>query len=192
VNAASMALALLRAVACAILLLAGPSGAHGALPPAATEDRWVEVRTARFRVYTNADAPVAARAARHLERLAEVLSSGTKGLRVDGGREVRLYVFRDLPSFKPYRPYGDDDEGGVAAGFHASGVDVEYIAFYASEHEWSMRFASHEYLHAVLARSLGVAGVGERGSRRVLQHVRDPTPERRDRQTHSRTPRLAA
>jgi hypothetical protein len=149
----------LLSAACGLALLLGPSLARAALPPAATQDLWLEARSARFHVYSNADASVAVRAARHLERLAEVLQLGTSRLLVDGGREIHVYVFRDLPSFKPYRPYGDDDEGGVTAGFHASGVDVEYIAFYAPEHEWSMRFASHEYLHAVLSRSLGVLPV---------------------------------
>jgi hypothetical protein len=151
--------ACLLSAACGLALLLGPPIARAALPPAATQDLWIEARSARFHVYSNADASVAARAARHLERLAEVLRLGTNRLLVDGGRETHVYVFRDLASFKPYRPYGDDDEGGVTAGFHASGVDVEYIAFYASEHEWSMRFASHEYLHAVLARSLGALPV---------------------------------
>ena len=154
----AMPTGLLRA-ACGLALLLGPSTAHAALPPAATEDPWIEARSARFRVYSNAEAPVAVRAARHLERLAAVLELGTNHLLVDGGWEIHVYVFRDLPSFRPYRPYGDDGEGGVTAGFHASGVDVEYIAFYASEREWSMRFASHEYLHAVLSRSFGALPV---------------------------------
>ena len=146
---------ILGSVACALALHVSPTSAYGALPSAATEDRWLEARTARFRVYSSADASVAAQVARHLERLAEVLRLTTNGLRVDGGREIRVYVFRDLSSFKPYRPYGDDDQGGVTAGFHVSGEDVEYIAFYVPEQRLSMRFASHEYLHAVLSRSLG-------------------------------------
>jgi hypothetical protein len=92
--------------------------------------------------------------ARHLERLADVLRLTTHGLRVDGGREIRVYAFRDLESFRPYRPYGDG-QGGVTAGFHSSGEDAEHIAFFVPAGQLSMRFASHEYLHAVLARSLG-------------------------------------
>ena len=147
--------ALLIATACLLAPYAGPTGAFAALPPAATEDRWLEVRTARFQVYSNAEAPVAVEVARHLERLAEVLRLTTSGLRVDGGRGIRVYVFRDLASFKPYRPYGDDERSGVTAGFHTSGDDLEYIALHAPEQQLSMRFASHEYLHAVLSRSFG-------------------------------------
>jgi hypothetical protein len=149
---------LLSAV-CGVTLLLGPSIARAVLPPAATQDLWLEARSARFHVYSNADAPVAVRAARHLERLAEVLRLTTSDLRVDGGREIHVYVFRDLPSFKPYRALGDDDEGGISAGFQVSGEDVEYISFFVPEQQLSMRFASHEYLHAVLSRSLGILPV---------------------------------
>jgi hypothetical protein len=63
-------------------------------------------------------------------------------------------VFRDLDTFKPYRPFGDDDHGRTV-GFHVTGEDAEYIAYYTPERESSLGFASHEYLHAVTSRSLG-------------------------------------
>ena len=146
--------ALLSSAAFILALGACPGSVAGTRLPAATGDPWLEARTARFRVYTNADASVAVRVARHLERLADVLRLTTRDLHVDGGREVRVYAFRDLESFRPYRPYGDD-QGGVTAGFHSSGDDAEHIAFFVPAGQLSMRFASHEYLHAVIARSLG-------------------------------------
>src|SRR5262245_42443426 len=104
----------IRAIAVALLLAAAPP-VRPALPDAAP-DTWVEAKSQRFTVYSNAGEQAAVRAVRHLERLAEVLSATTQGLRVDGGREVRVFLFRDLPSFKPYRPSGDD-EHGITAGF---------------------------------------------------------------------------
>ena len=137
----------------ALALVPAAAPARVALPDAAT-DPWVEARTERFTVYSNAGEPAAARAARHLERLAQVLASTTRGLRVDGGREVRVVVFKDLASFKPYRS-GGDDEFGVTAGFHVSAPDAELIAFFMPVDADPMSFAAHEYIHAVLARSLG-------------------------------------
>src|SRR5262245_46419414 len=67
-------------------LLAG--AAHAALP-AAVDDPWVEVRTARFRVFSNGGAAMASEAVQQLERLAESMAKTTGGLRVDGTREVR-------------------------------------------------------------------------------------------------------
>jgi hypothetical protein len=131
--------------------------ARAALPDAAG-DTWVEAKSARFTVYSNAGQQAAVRAARHLERLADVLTSTTQGLRVDGGREVRVYLFRDLNSFKPYRPTGDD-ENGITAGFQATGPDVALIAYHIPPDGDPMRFASHEYLHAVLGRNLGALPV---------------------------------
>jgi hypothetical protein len=146
---------LLAAALCALALRAFPSVASAALPSAAAEDRWLEVRSARFRILSNADAHVATRVARHLGRLADVLGLTTQGLRVDGEREIRVYVFRDEAAFKPYRPPGDDELGGATVGFQASGEDVEHIAFFVPERQLPLDFASHEYLHAVLSRSLG-------------------------------------
>src|SRR5262249_49183910 len=51
-------------------------------------------------------------------------------------------------------PFGDDDNG-VTVGFHVTGPDAEYIAFYAPDGEPPLRFAAHEYTHAVVSRSLG-------------------------------------
>jgi len=148
---ARSALARVSLVALALAALCGPARA---VLPEATHDDWVEVKSERFTVYSNADEQAAARAARHLEHLAQVLGETTRGLKVDGGREVRVFLFRDLRSFKPYRPSGDDDNG-ITAGFHVSGPDVELIAYHTPSEGDAMRFASHEYMHAVLARSLG-------------------------------------
>ena len=137
------------------LALALPQALGGAvLPGAASQDTWIEARTARFRVLSNDDERPAIHAARHLERLATTLARTTTGLEVDGGREIRVYLFRDLKSFRPYRPFADD-RCGLTVGFHVSASDVELIAYFAPLPKTGMRFAAHEYLHAVLARSVG-------------------------------------
>ncbi|HXJ68191.1 MAG TPA: hypothetical protein VNM39_04745, partial [Verrucomicrobiae bacterium] len=142
-------IALARLLVALVVLFAG--AARAALPDA-TRDTWVEAKSERFTVYSNAGEQAATRAVRHLERLAQVLKSTTQGLRVDGEREVRVYLFRDLDSFKPYRPSGDD-ENGITAGFQSSGPDVALIAYHIPVDDDPMRFASHEYLHVVLGRN---------------------------------------
>src|SRR5262252_4562789 len=140
-----------------VLAILFTGAAHAALP-SATHDAWVEAKSERFTVYSNAGEQAATRAVRHLERLAQVLKSTTQGLRVDGARDVRVYLFRDLDSFKQYRPSGDD-ENGITAGFQSSGPDVALIAYHIPVDDDPMRFASHEYLHVVLGRNLGTLPV---------------------------------
>ena len=127
--------------------------AEAVLPPAAS-DEWIEVTTARFHVYSNAGERAASHTARHLERLAEAIQRTTSGLRVDGGRENRVYLFRDRASYAPYSPFRDD-EYSTTPGYHVAGEDVEYIAFYLPAGDTPMRVASHEYAHIVLSQSWG-------------------------------------
>ena len=139
------------AVLAQVLLFSVP--ALAALPPAAS-DEWIEVTTTRFHVYSNAGERVASNTARHLERLAEAIQRTTGGLRVDGGRENRVYVFRDRISYAPYSPFRDD-EYSTTPGYHVAGEDVEYIALYLPAGDTPMRIVSHEYAHIVLSQSWG-------------------------------------
>lgn len=140
-------------VGAGLLLLARRSPADPALP-AATDHAWTEVRSARFEISTEGDEGRARAIARHLERLAEALEATTRGFVADSARPVRILVFRDRESFHPYCPF-PDDEFGNTVGFHVSGEDAEYIAVYGADDDPILRFVSHEYLHAVLARSFG-------------------------------------
>jgi hypothetical protein len=125
---------------------------HAALPSAAN-DTWIEIRSRRFRLFSNAGDQAAVNAVRNLERLSEALERRCRW-RVEGGREVHVYLFRDQTSFKSYSPFRDD-EYGTTAGFHVHGEDAEYIAFFLPPRETPMTFASHEYIHAVLSQNLG-------------------------------------
>ena len=158
------------AVMLATAWLALSCGSARAALPAAAGEEWVEVRSARFTVYSNAGEQAATRVARHLERLAETIERTTTGFRVDGGRDIRVYVFRDRGSYVPYSPFRET-EGAQTGGFHVAGNDAEYIAFWvaatrstqglpeyarrAATTADDLRFPSHEYLHAVVSRTFG-------------------------------------
>lgn len=137
--------------------LAAPAPARAALAPAAQEP-WVEARSERFRVFSNGGAAVAERAARRLERLADVLDRTTTGLRTDGRREVRIFVFRDRDSFQPYQPFGGS-ESALSAGFHVASEDAGMIATFDDHGPYLGQFLAHEYLHEVLERGLGAVPV---------------------------------
>ena len=62
--------------------------------------------------------------------------------------------FGILDTFRPYRLFSDD-EYGVSVGFQATGEDADYIAYFTPERQSSLGFASHEYIHAVIARNVG-------------------------------------
>ncbi len=130
------------------------SAAKPARDPAGRVDNWVEVRSRRFVVYSNAGEWEARKAAQHLERLAQTLERTTSGLRLDGGRDLRIYLFRERDDFVPYSPFRDDEEVRVA-GFHTQRMDLdaEYIAYWMPPTGQDLTFASHEYVHAVLSRS---------------------------------------
>src|SRR5436309_4890329 len=130
------------------------AGAPSASPPPIALDPWIEVRSARFRVITNATEPEAQRVARHLERLAETLERTTSGFKVDGGKETRVFLFHDQRSFRLHSPFKDDAYSSVA-GLHVPGEDVEQIAYFLSRRDETMEFASHEYIHVVLMRTFG-------------------------------------
>jgi hypothetical protein len=142
-------------VALCLLICSFPSRSRAASAslPAATEDPWVEVRTPRFRVLSNAGEPTAIQVAHHLERLAEVLRGTTSGLR-DSGQETRVYVFRDQTSFRPYLPYPEQVKDHIA-GYETSGPDMQLIAYHLDPGPPSTLVVSHEYLHAVMERSVG-------------------------------------
>ncbi len=141
-------------VAALALLLAAAAGARGETLPSAAASRWVEVRSRRFEITTQGDEAQARRLARHLERLAESLTETTRGFQVEGGKAIRVFVFRDPESFAPYSPFRDDDFGSTV-GYHVSGPDAEYLAIYGNDTERLGRFVAHEFLHAVVAQSFG-------------------------------------
>ncbi len=147
------------AVPAAVLLaaLVDAPAARAALPKAAGEP-WVEARSARFRVFSNGGAAVATRAAQRLERLADVLERTTGGLRTDGRREVRVFVFRERESFEPYQPFGKD-ASSASAGFHVASEDAGQIAAFDDHGPYLQQFLAHEYVHEVLERSLGAVPV---------------------------------
>ena len=148
---------LLAATSVVAILLATAPGAFAAkkvvLPPATRMD-WVEARTVHFRVYSDGGSGLARSVARHLERLAETIERTTTGLKTDGDRPVRVFVFRNYESYEPYQAF-DDDPVSIAAGYQQSGEDLNQIAtFAADDGEWR-RLVAHEYVHTVVSRSIG-------------------------------------
>jgi len=121
--------------------------------PRAAEESWVEARSERFVVYSNGGHGMASRAARHLERVVDVLERTTSGLRTRG-RLVRVFVFRDLDSFGPYQPLGRH-ETSLAAGFQVASEDLNQVAAVGDDPYYLRRFLAHECMHVVLSWNLG-------------------------------------
>ncbi|MCC6651775.1 MAG: hypothetical protein IT348_11555, partial [Candidatus Eisenbacteria bacterium] len=128
--------------------------ARAELPYPATHGEWHEVTTSRFRVYSDAGVAPATRAARHLERLAEAMEKTRAGLRVDSTRKVCVYAFRDAESFRPYVENAGDDYG-TTVGYQLAGCDVDYLMYFIVPGNRSLAFASHEFTHAAVSRTLG-------------------------------------
>ncbi len=175
----------------ALALPAGrPSAAHAALPDAAGGP-WVEVRSAHFTACSNTGELTATRVARHLERPAETIERTTTCSRVDGGRDIRVFVFRDRGASVPYSPFREP-EGSQTGGSHVSGDDAEHIEFgiaaarstqglpeyarRAAATADDLRFSSHEYLHAVISRSFGYLPVWANEGLGALIQARENHP----------------
>ncbi|ANM30130.1 hypothetical protein ABI59_11925 [Acidobacteria bacterium Mor1] len=129
---------------CLWLLIPGLVPTAEAIP--SKRERWIEVRTDHFILFSNVSAGATRRIGHKLEALRAVLSETTQGLRVHSPLPTSIYVFRNDRSFRPYKT----GEGGAprnVSGYFVSTHDGNYVAVDASADAGSLGVVYHEYLH---------------------------------------------
>src|SRR5262245_26891694 len=98
---------LLRAMTRALLLLLLlllSRGAHAAeTASSVAQDRWIEVRTAHFRLLSNSSTGRVRQIAELLEAFRAFLTTSTKGLDLASGAMDTVLIFKDDASFDPFK-----------------------------------------------------------------------------------------
>ena len=83
-------------------------------------EEWIELRTNRFVVYTNADSRKATKQLLQFEQFRATLERNTGGLRLDSDIPTYIYIFRNQGSMKAY-------EIETARAYHVAARDGYYI-----------------------------------------------------------------
>jgi tetratricopeptide (TPR) repeat protein len=126
-----------------VLVAAGLAAA-----PAVSASDWITVTSRNFLVIGDAPERDLRQVALRLEQFREILSRlfGKAGLRTSA--PVRILVFRDEASFRPFRPVRDGEPVEVQGFFQAS-RDVHHIALVTGVRE-AREAVLHEYVHLLL------------------------------------------
>src|SRR2546428_1280130 len=112
-------------------------------------ERWIEVRTAHFTLFSNASDNRTREIGGSLERFRAALARVVSGLEVNSPVPTWVYVFKNEPSFRPYKKRVGLGPANVTGAF-AGHRDGNYVALDASPptDPWSVVY--HEYLHYFL------------------------------------------
>ncbi len=133
----------------AFLVTAGSSAvsADASLPDPG--ERWIEVRTAHFTLFSNASESRTLQIGSSLERFRAALARVVSGLEVNSPVPTWVYVFKNEASFGPYKKRVGLGPANVTGAF-AGHRDGNYVALDASPptDPWSVVY--HEYLHYFL------------------------------------------
>ncbi len=113
-------------------------------------ERWIEVRTANFRFFSNAGQGATRRVAADLEELRAVLAQLTD-FELQSPIPTLIYVFKNDRSFTPYKILYDN-RPGLMSGYFINHSDANYIAIDAGSSDASA-IVFHEYVHYVTANN---------------------------------------
>jgi tetratricopeptide (TPR) repeat protein len=134
-------------------LLIGCALALVAASPVAAKDKWINVRTKRFNIVSNADSDDARNLALKLEQFRTVFS---KLFKVEEMSPVPITVlaFKSDGSFIPFKPLYNGKPANVG-GYFQRGEDENIIALNLSTtDEYPLRVILHEYTHLLTAYNL--------------------------------------
>jgi tetratricopeptide (TPR) repeat protein len=118
------------------------------------KDRWFRVETENFTLLSNASENATKRVGKNLERLREVLTKTTRGLRFNSPYPSYIYVFRNRSSFASYNIGHDGQPAREIAGYFVPSRDGNYVAVDATAGEHPMSVIYHEYLHYFLRNNV--------------------------------------
>lgn len=121
-------------------------------PAAAREERWIEVRSPRFVVLTNAGEKQGRRVAEQFEMIRGVFKYLYPRARVDPATPLVIFAARDERTMKQLLPdYWESKERMRPAGIFLRGEDRPYVAVRVGlPGELSHQIVYHEYAHLLL------------------------------------------
>lgn len=115
-------------------------------PTAAARDKWISLRSPHFEAVSNAGE---GRSRRLLNELEQFRRAFVKIFSLQNPDQVpvRVILFKNDGSFKPFKPLHDGKPANVA-GFFQQGQDYDFIALDAGRSsDQSLRTIFHEYIH---------------------------------------------
>jgi tetratricopeptide (TPR) repeat protein len=144
----------LKGTLASALFLAGSAGLAHLWPVFAGErDKWIQVDTAHFILFSQASEALSKEFGVSLERFREVLRAFHQGFEFDSSRPTYVFIFKNAASMKPYRLWeaGKPKEN---AGYCLSDGTVIYLVVDAGRGAEASRVAYHEYTHVFLNQNL--------------------------------------
>jgi len=131
------------------VLLQTAAPALGAADLPRDSDRWVEVATANFRLWSDAGERRTRGVAAEMEQLRSVLAQLIPGVSVTSPCPTYVYVFKDRFALRPYAPRFQGKPMEVA-GYTLSRPWGNYVAIDGDPRTDALHSIRHEYVHRVL------------------------------------------
>jgi len=138
---------LIPVLACLVASGVSAARAESVVPEAG--ERWIEVRTAHFTLFSNASENRTREIGGHLELFRAALARLVAGLEVNSPLPTWVYVFKSDASFAPYKKRVGLGPANVSGAF-AAHRDGNYVALDASFSNDPWGVVYHEYLHYFL------------------------------------------
>lgn len=114
--------------------------------------RWIELRTPRFVLWSDAGEKNAREVAARLERLRSVLGQLNPALKLTSPNPTYVFVFRDGASFKPYRRIYNGKPVEVG-GYFLTRPEANWVAVNGDPRGDEAAILAHEYLHYILSNN---------------------------------------
>jgi len=131
------------------MLPARPAGCSESRLPKKT-DRWIEVRTANFTLFSNANEKMTKRAGANLEQLRAVLRTLFGGMEFSSPVPTHIFVFDHPKSFAPYGLFYDG-KAKELGGYFSAGPLSNNVAIVGNQYSTDVSSTIyHEYLHYLL------------------------------------------
>lgn len=122
---------------------------------------WTRVRSQNFELSGNAPESQIRAVARNLESFRDFFRQTFPKLNLNSSLPVRVVVFAEQESYRPFQPLrADGSIDTAAAGYFQAGLDANYIAFPISEKSaLSPSTVYHEYVHFIVHNNLRSANI---------------------------------
>ncbi len=116
------------------------------------KDRWIEVKTANFTLFSNSSRSNTREIANHLEQLRAVLGQLTSW-NLNAPIPTHVYVFSNDERFEPYKPLYDGKPAELS-GYFLARVDGNFIAIDGSSFHDPAKRIYHEYVHYLVNNNI--------------------------------------
>ncbi len=119
------------------------------------KDRWNQVQTANFTIFSNAAEKMTRRAGANLEQLRAVLQTLFGGMNFLSPVPTYIFVFDHPKSFAPYTLYYEGKPQDRLGGYFGSGEFANHVAIVSNQYSTDVSaIIYHEYLHFVVNTNL--------------------------------------